>query len=188
MKKHRGLIIFLIVIAVIVLIAAITIPMNRAKAYKQDKSQVTADFSTLSSALEAYKTDWGHYPITASPTTAESFGKNTDMVGDTQIMLELTGAAGANVNSNTAVTLARKTGGISYVGPNKLDGMYDPFLPNDDYFYGSNTTGSDWVLYCEVNSNDYIWISNTNSTLTEASGPPKMPWNGTYTPYTLQPD
>ncbi|MEM3423748.1 MAG: prepilin-type N-terminal cleavage/methylation domain-containing protein, partial [Nitrososphaeria archaeon] len=91
-KKGFTLIELMIVIAIIIILAAIAIP-NYAR--MQDRAKISAvqsDMKSISTALEAYFTDWGQYPtgdysnlkaeLTANGATLNGSGNKT-LTGET---------------------------------------------------------------------------------------------------------
>jgi len=160
-RKGFTLIELMIVIAIIIILAAIAIPNYLKMTERAKKSRVASDFQTLATALEAYRTDWGVYP---NDGNLEPFGKNTDGSAATSLLYKELTADGATTNVNTNTTATGETGGIEYIKPNTIKSMVDPFIPTEDYKYGS-ADGSAWVLSChyKVGGADH-YLSRTDST------------------------
>jgi len=163
MKKNGfTLIELMIVVAIIIILVSIAIPVYAKLVMRARRARVISDFRTVCDSLEAYKTDWGVYPITG--TTGETFGLHTDFNTPTStITKELTGnGATLNVPSNTTATGER--GGIDYFTREWIiRKMYDPFEPTKDYEYYS-ANGSSFSLACEYKKNGstvYLLSSGT---------------------------
>lgn len=169
-RKGFTLIELMIVIAIIIILAAIAIPNYLRMTQKAKKSRVASDFESLATALEAYNTDWGTYPVVA---TLAGFGKN----GSGSVLEnELTGNGGStNVATNSTAT--GEAGGIEYIKKATIDSMVDPFIPSEDYEYGS-ANGSAWVLSCHYKvggANHYLSRTDSTTQLSDSTTAPSVP-------------
>lgn len=146
-RKRKGftLIELMIVIAIIIILAAIAIPNYLRMTDRARRSRVAGDFVALATANEAYLVDWGYYPM-GTAITDEEFGKGIDPTAG-EYVNEITGGPGAahNISSNT--TLTGEDGGIEYIKPATVASMYNPFMPNEGYYYSCTENGKHWVLY-----------------------------------------
>ena len=181
MKKRKGftLIELMIVIAIIIILAAIAIPNYLRMTDRARRSRIAGDFTSIATALEAYSVDWGSYPKQAD---AAAFGKNKL---DSHIEKELAGTSDADTETNisTNITLTGEPGGIEYIKLATIASMYNPFIPTGSYYYGSDTTGTIWVLYVErIAGSNWLWRSDATTDLTEAAAEPGTPWNGAPAP------
>ena len=174
-RKGFTLIELMIVIAIIIILAAIAIPNYLKMTERAKKSRVASDFESLATALEAYRTDWGVYPTAAS---LESFGKNADGTTVTSTLAKELGAdASASTNKTGNTTATGEDGGIEYMKMKTIQSMVDPFIPTEDYQYGSSD-GTAWVLSChyKVSGADH-YLSRTDSTtqLSDGTTAPSVP-------------
>ena len=172
-RKGFTLIELMIVIAIIIILAAIAIPNYLKMTQRAKKARVASDFETLATALESYKTDWGVYPVV---TSMSPFGKNTDGTAITSTLAkELTGQ-GATTNKSGNTTATGENGGIAYIKAATIQSMVDPFIPTEDYKYGS-ADGTSWTLSChyKVSGADH-WLYRTDSTaqLTDTTTEPTV--------------
>jgi hypothetical protein len=128
------------------------------------RSRVAGDFTSLATALGAYQVDWGSYPTSAA---GEEFGKKAP---NAVITGELSGGASATVNKLGATTLTGEAGPIEYMSATSINAMYDPFIPTNGYWYGSQN-GSNWVLYTieKTSPNTYLYRTNAITDLTETT-------------------
>jgi len=171
MKKRKGftLIELMIVIAIIIILAAIAIPNYLRMTDRARRSRVAGDFASLATAIEAYSVDWGHYPVT---TAANAFGKNdTGSHFEMEIAGTGTDTAETNVSGNT--TLTGEAGAIEYIKLQTILSMYNPFIPDESYYYASNaTSGTHWVLAVQYSNptTDYLWRSDGTTDLTQVTG------------------
>ena len=174
-RKGFTLIELMIVIAIIIILAAIAIPNYLKMTQRAKKARVASDFDAIGTALEAYYTDWGAYPVAA---TAETFGKNTDGTTMTSTLgTELTGDANATTNKSGNTTSTGEDGGIEYIKKGTIQSLVDPFYPTEDYYYGSND-GTAWVLYAHYKGSSspvYLYRTDSTSQLTESTGAPTVP-------------
>ena len=182
MKQRKGftLIELMIVIAIIIILAAIAIPNYLRMTDRARRSRVAGDFASIATALEAYSVDWGHYPVATAigGGAAEAFGKNAQG-SHTEMELAGTSDAATETNISTNITLTGEPGGIEYIKLATIASMYNPFIPTDSYYYGSDTTGTIWVLYVErIAGSNWLWRSDATTDLTEAAAEPGTPWNG----------
>ncbi|MEM3827662.1 MAG: prepilin-type N-terminal cleavage/methylation domain-containing protein [Conexivisphaerales archaeon] len=110
MKNRKGftLIELMIVIAIIIILAAIAIP-NYLKMQQRAKiSAIESDMKSISTALEAYNSDWSQYP---GVSTWDNLKK--ELTGDT--------TATTNISSHTTVT--GEAGGIEYISQANLEAL-----------------------------------------------------------------
>ncbi len=174
-RKGFTLIELMIVIAIIIILAAVAIPNYLKMTQRAKKSRVASDFQTLGTALESYRTDWGQYPVA---TSLESFGKNTD--GNTvtsTLCKELTGDSTASINKTGNTTATGEDGGIEYIKLGTIQSMVDPFIPTEDYQYGSQD-GTAWVLSCHYKvsgADHYLWRTDSTSQLQDSTTTPSVP-------------
>jgi len=171
MKKRKGftLIELMIVIAIIIILAAIAIPNYLRMTDRARRSRVAGDFASLATAIEAYSVDWGHYPVT---TAVNAFGKNAV---DSHFEKELAGTGAdpteENVSGNT--TLTGEDGGIDYLKLQTIQSMYNPFIPDESYYYASNaTSGTHWVLAVQYSNptTDVLYRTDGTTDLTQVAG------------------
>jgi prepilin-type N-terminal cleavage/methylation domain-containing protein len=146
-RKAFTLIELMIVIAIIIILASIAIPVYAKLITRARRARVIGDFRTLQTSLEAYKTDWGTYPVTGA--NGETFGYNTDYSSPTStITKELTGES-ATLNTSSNVTSTGEIGGIDYFTRKWIiRRMKNPFNSSKDYEYYSED-GSSYVFACE---------------------------------------
>ena len=171
MKQRKGftLIELMIVVAIIIILAAVAIPNYLNMTTRAKKSRVAADFDTLATALEAYNTDWGHYPTSA---TALTFGHDEDFpelsgVGDV-------GATLLNAEDNSTVT--GEEGPFTYIKQATIEGMVNPFDSELGYNYLSDAEGTTWILYCDAGGGKWLSRTDSNSSLAETeTGPSTGP-------------
>ena len=171
MKQRKGftLIELMIVIAIIIILAAIAIPNYLRMTDRARRSRVAGDFTSLATALGAYQIDWGTYPV---QTSADAFGKNATTA---KITAELGGTGSpATANVPSATTLTGEKGGIEYMSATSINSMYDPFIPAENYYYGS-ANGSNWVLYTIEKTGTYLYRTNAITDLTEVTSTPSIP-------------
>ena len=147
--KRRGftLIELMVVVAIIIILVSIAIPIFAKLVLRARMARVISDFRTVRESLEAYRTDWGTYPVTGSQ--GETFGFHTDYNTPTStITRELTGD-GATLNNSSHYTIAGDPGGIDYfIRETVIRKMIDPLEPDKDYEYYS-PDGSSFELACE---------------------------------------
>jgi prepilin-type N-terminal cleavage/methylation domain-containing protein len=166
MKQRKGftLIELMIVIAIIIILAAIAIPNYLRMTDRARRSRVAGDFASTATALEAYSVDWGVYPMDA---TADPFGKANPA---THILLELAGTGAVATETNVAdnTTLTGEPGGIEYIKIGTLTSMYNPFIPDESYYYVSSpTTANHWALAVQYNTDDIIYRTDGTTDLTQ---------------------
>ncbi len=151
-RKGFTLIELMIVVAIIIILASIAIPVYAKFVNRARRARVLGDFRTLQDALEAYRADWGTYPVTG--TNGETFGYHTDYVTPTStITKELTGE-NATLNTPTHTTATGEKGGIDYFMRKWIIRvMKDPYDPTKDYEYHSQS-GDAYMLACEYKFNN----------------------------------
>ena len=166
MKQRKGftLIELMIVIAIIIILAAIAIPNYLNMTKRARMSRATGDFNTMATALEAYRVDWGQYPMGSA--IKEEFGKG---ITPGTYVKEITGVGGTH-NVPSATTLTGEAGGIEYIKAGTA--MYNPFKPTTGYFYSCNDDGSHWVLYVVVKEGTYLYRTDMITDLTETTSEP----------------
>ena len=162
--KRRGftLIELMVVVAIIIILVSIAIPVYAKLVQRARRARVISDFRTIRDSLEAYKTDWGTYPVTGSQ--GETFGLHTDYNTPTStITKELTGN-GATLNTPSNMTATGEAGGIDYFTREWIiRKMYDPFDPNKDYEYYS-PDGNSFTLACEYKKNgNTVYLLSSDS-------------------------
>jgi len=174
-RKGFTLIELMIVIAIIIILAAIAIPNYLKMTERAKKSRVASDFESLATALEAYRTDWGTYPVEAN---LSPFGKNTDGTTITSTLAkELTGDSAATTNKSGNTTATGEDGGIEYIKAKTIQSMVDPFIPTEDYEYGS-ADGTAWVLSCHyktAGTDHYLYRTDSTTQLTDDTTAPSVP-------------
>ncbi len=161
-RKGFTLIELMIVVAIIIILVSIAIPSYAKLLQRAKRSRAISDFRTIRDSLEAYRTDWGTYPITGSQ--GETFGLHTDYNTTTStITKELTGN-GATLNTPSHTTATGETGGIDYFTREWIiREMYDPFEPDKDYEYFSSDGGS-FTLACEYKKNgNTVYLLSSDS-------------------------
>lgn len=174
-KKRKGFTLFeLVIIATIIIILTsigiynyITLT-NRAKL-----ARTYEDLSYIAYYLELYKIDWGGYPVVPA---GDPFGKNTDGTTLTSTLaIELTGSGASppRVNIPDNKTLTGEAGGIPYAPVRVITSLYNSFIPTQDYFYKSDSTGSNWVLYLNLSNGKVLYRTITQINLVEADSPPE---------------
>ena len=170
MKQRKGftLIELMIVTAIIIILATIAIPNYLRITDRAKRARVAGDFTSIATALEAYSVDWGHYTVT---TAVNAFGKN-DVGSHFEKELAGTGTADPEVNIPGKTTLTGEDGGIDYLKLVTLTSMYNPFIPDESYYYASNaTSGIHWVLAVQYKATtDYLWRSDGSTNLTQVTG------------------
>jgi prepilin-type N-terminal cleavage/methylation domain-containing protein len=190
MKKRKGftLIELMIVIAIIIILAAIAIPNYLRMTERARRSRVAGDFASIAVGIEAYAVDWGYYPNTGA-AYSEPFGKHTDNDGATPpapavsavVTGELSGDGTQNDLLGTHTTLTGETSPVEYLKLGTIFAMYNPFMPDEDYYYGTDDTGTVWVLYVEHAkdtthaANYYLYRSDSVTDLTESDDTSFLP-------------
>ena len=146
-RKGFTLIELMIVVAIVIIITSIAIPVYAKFVNRARRARVLGDFRTLQDALEAYRADWGTYPVTG--TTGETFGYHTDYATPTStITRELTGE-NATLNTPAYTTATGENGGIDYFMRKWIIRvMKNPYNPSKDYEYYSSD-GNSYMLACE---------------------------------------
>jgi type IV pilus assembly protein PilA len=165
MKMKRNgftLIELMIVVAIIIILVSIAVPVYAKLVQRARRARVISDFRTIRDSLEAYRTDWGTYPVTG--TQGETFGLHTDFNAPTsEITKELTGN-GATLNVSSNITATGEQGGIDYFTREWIiRKMYNPFEPTKDYEYYSSD-GSSFELACEyVKSGGTVYLLSSDT-------------------------
>jgi len=166
MKQRKGftLIELMIVVAIIIILAAVAIPNYLNMTTRAKKSRVASDFDTIATALEAYNTDWGHYPIAE---TAITFGHDEDFP-------ELSGVE-AELNATDNYTVTGEQGPFTYIKSSTIAGMVNPFNSELGYNYLSDAEGTTWILYCDAGGDKWLSRTDSNSSLAEVESEPSLP-------------
>jgi len=187
MKQRKGftLIELMIVIAIIIILAAIAIPNYLRMTERARRSRVAGDFASIGTALEAYAVDWGKYPSNGIDVINEPFGKHTDVAsGVPTVAAVVTGElSGDGTLLNTAgttlhTTLTGETSPVEYLKLGTIFAMYNPFIPDDDYYYTTDADGTKWILYVEhpIDTTHaaayYLYRSDSVTDLTESTAAP----------------
>jgi prepilin-type N-terminal cleavage/methylation domain-containing protein len=134
-RKGFTLIELMIVIAIIIILAAIAIPNYLRMTERAKVSAIESDMKAIGTALEAYNTDWTHYPYSSSGTNWDYCKK------------ELLGSGGdTNVNGKTTVT--GENGGIQYIKQEALT-AFETKVGTGTITYTS-TNGGDYTLTATV--------------------------------------
>jgi len=173
MKQRKGftLIELMIVIAIIIILAAIAIPNYLRLTDRARRARVAGDFTSLATANEAYLVDWGHYPKGSAIADGE-FGKGITTTEDLKYVQEITGV-NATYNASSKTSLVGELGGIEYIKATTIASMYDPFIPDEGYFYSCDADGEHWILYAPTKSGGpYLSRSDMTTDLLETDTPP----------------
>ena len=183
MKQRKGftLIELMIVIAIIIILAAIAIPNYLRLTDRARRARVAGDFTSLATANEAYLVDWGHYPKGSAIAGGESaiaggeFGKGITNAEGLKYVHEITGVS-ATYNASSKTSLVGELGGIEYIKSATIGSMYDPFIPDEGYFYSCTTNGIHWLLYVSTGV-DKPYLSRTDmvTDLQETDSTPSVP-------------
>jgi type II secretory pathway pseudopilin PulG len=165
----------MIVIAIIIILAAIAIPNYLRMTERAKKARISSDMASLATGLEAFRTDWGKYPLA---TTAEA----VDGTGTTKVVFdELSGTTGtstATINIATNTNVAGEHGPIEYIKAATLTSIVDPFREatpdpgySDGHVYYGSADGKHWILYAYTGTStgDYMWRTDSSSTIGEGA-------------------
>jgi len=171
MKQRKGftLIELMIVIAIIIILAAIAIPNYLRMTERAKKARISSDMASLATGLEAYRTDWGAYPVETALIAVDTAG--------TLLYGELSGTTGAVTNVLANTNIAGETGPIEYIKKETLSSIVDPFKTTgsdanaDGHVYYGSATGTHWVLgaYTGSSTGKYMWRTDSSSTITEGA-------------------
>jgi type IV pilus assembly protein PilA len=167
-RKGFTLIELMVVIAIIIILAAIAIPNYLKMTERAKKSRLAADFATLATVLETYKTDWGKYP------TATAYLAVSDP--STLIYRALAGV-GADLNTASSTNAVGEVGPIEYIKPGTLTSMTNPFNTTNTVKYGS-ATGTNWVVYADTDLGgalEYFSRTDGQSTPVSSTATPSIP-------------
>ena len=184
MKQRKGftLIELMIVIAIIIILAAIAIPNYLRMTERARRARVAGDFASLATALEAYTVDWAYYP-NSGVALDEPFGKTTDAAAAVSVFAkELTGTG----TQNSAVaplhtTLTGEKSPIEYIKLGTIQSMFNPFIPDEEYRYKTDATGTAWALYVKHPKDTthaavyYLYRSVSMTELKEIADPTTIP-------------
>jgi len=180
MKQRKGftLIELMIVIAIIIILAAIAIPNYLRMTERAKKARISSDMASLATGLEAYRTDWGAYPVA---TTAEAVD-GAPGPGGTVVFDELSGttdtSSTATINVDTNTNVAGEHGPIEYIKAATLTSIVDPFREatpvegfSDGHVYYGSKDGTHWILYAYTGTStgDYMWRTDSSSTIGEGA-------------------
>lgn len=174
-KDRKGFTLFeLVIVATIIIILTSIAIYNYITITRRAKlARTYEEFSYIAYYLELYKIDWGGYPVVHA---GEPFGKITDGSALTsKLAIELTGSGNSApyVNISENKTLTGEAGGVPYAPIGVITSLYNSFIPTQDYFYKSNSTGSNWVLYLNLSNGKVLYRTVMQINLTEADSPPK---------------
>jgi len=176
-RKRKGftLIELMIVIAIIIILAAVAIPNYLRMTDRARRARVAGDFVALATANEAYLVDWGYYPM-GTAINDEEFGKGID---PGTYVKEITGV-GATHNVPSMITLTGEAGGIEYIKPATVASMYNPFMPNEGYYYSCTANGKHWVLYVPIEGTEelytkFLYRTDLVTDLAESTSTPAPP-------------
>lgn len=117
MKKGFTVIELMIVVAIIIILASISIPNYLRLTLKARVASIESDLKAIGVAIENYKLDWLEYPT----GTWEEVKK------------ELLGLGIQNNSSNTNITGER--GGIAYINENSIKSFENKLIPNGTVVY-----------------------------------------------------
>ena len=146
MKHGFSLIELLVVIAVLSLLAALAGPPLAGALERARVGRVVADLRTVEVALEAYRTDYGHYP----PVTVSCMAIDGDQVLQLPQELADGGYLPKNPKSKTSTLLM------------------DPFSPGNTYKYAAPET---YWMNGSMQSERYpVWVPDDFPSCQSASG------------------
>jgi len=173
-RKGFTLLELLVTVAIIILLAAIAIPVYGRMMDKARRSTVVAEFANLATVLETFNTDWGHYPLpVGAPQVITASG--------TPVFAELTiEGSGAVTNVAGAKTVHGDAAPIVYIGAGALSRMTNPFVRSvagPQYTYESDTAGTHWLLYVRMGEDThdrYLVRRDAASTMTESVDQPTL--------------
>jgi len=174
-KNRKGFTLFeLVIIATIIIILTSIAIYNYINLTRRAKlARTYEEFSYIAYYLELYKIDWGGYPVIPA---GEPFGKNTDGATLTSTLaIELTGSGISSpyINITSNKTLTGEAGGIPYAPLGVIISLYNSFIPSQDYFYKSDSTGSNWALYLNLSNGKVLYRTVTQINIIEADSPPE---------------
>jgi len=173
--KRRGftLIELMVVIAIIIILAAIAIPNYLTMTVRAKRSRLAADFATMATVLETYKTDWGIYPKANAAVPLN---------GSSVVRAELSQGGGTAVtNKAGAYNAVSEEGPINYIKDGTLTSMANPFVSGNAIQYKSTTAGTaGWLLSADVElgtGQKYLFRTSASSTVSAADTLPPVPTN-----------
>jgi len=165
-RKKNILFILIPIIIFLVVLGVLLSPRYMSMVNQAKKERAKNDLTSIAVALEFYKTDWGVYPIVV---VSEEFGKPANnTIVSSMICKELTGT-GAAVNRPGNTTFAGEDGGIEYLKTQTLQAMYNPFNSTKGYNYATDSAGTTWILWVEINDKDSLYRTDKNSYLTQCA-------------------
>ncbi len=174
-RNRKGFTLFelMIVAAIIIILTSIAVYNYITLTRRTKLARTYEELSYIAYYLELYKIDWGAYPVVSE---GEPFGKNTDSESLTSTLaIELTGSGTSSpyVNIPDKKTLTGEEGGIPYAPKGVILSLYNSFVPSQDYFYKSDSTGSNWILYLNLSNGKVLYRTVTQINLIEADSPPE---------------
>ena len=146
-RKGFTLIELMVVIAIIIILAAVAIPNYINMTKRAKRSRVMSDMGTLATGLEAFRTDWGKYPVI---TTAEDVSAVAGVLRkELGAGEDTTGVAVTNIADET--NSAGEAGGISYIKDETLAAIKNPFYADEGVMYVSEANGVHFAVYALQN-------------------------------------
>jgi prepilin-type N-terminal cleavage/methylation domain-containing protein len=169
-RKGFTLIELMVVIAIIIILAAIAIPNYLKMTERAKRSRLAADFATLATVLETFKTDWGIYPVAGSGEDVSSSSTNVygELTGVTH-----SGTGAVNI-ANATNAVGEKNGAsapfIEYVKAGTLTSMKNPFDTLKPVTYLSTSDGkSGWVIFAEIGTGKFLYRTSAMSAVADST-------------------